>query len=259
MLERTRILIPTPTSIDLEYNRQCWPQYAAAVHEAGGHAVSADVTLGARELRMLALSCGGVLLPGSLADVSPERYGHQRDARCGAPDRAREQCDWALLDHVFATGMPLLAICYGMQSLNVFCGGTLVQDIDVISVRHTAGASVGVAHAATVDANSCLAGLVSGAERLHADGCVMQIAINSSHHQAIGIPGEDLRVVARSAKDGVVESVELAEKGRSFLLGVQWHPERTTAISGVSRNIFRELVRVAGVFASLGQVADVGR
>ncbi len=257
--EWPRILIPTPTSIDLEYNRQCWPQYAAAVSEAGGHAVQADLVLGAKGLRELALTCSGVLLPGSLADVSPELYGHARDAMCGPRDQAREQCDWALLEHVFATGMPLLAICYGMQSLNVFRGGTLVQDIDVISVRHTAGASVGVAHAASVATNSCLAGLLDDAEGQDRRGSTLRFGINSSHHQAVGIVGDGLRVVARSAEDGVVESVELAAENEAFLLGVQWHPERTIAISATSRAIFRELVRGAGVFANFRRTADAGR
>ena len=249
MSHRPRILIPSPTSIDLAYNRQCWPQYRAAVHDAGGEAVAADLALNAGPMRTLARTCDGVLLPGSLADISPERYGHKRDAACGPPDEARERCDWVLLDEVFATGMPLLAICYGMQSLNVYRGGTLLQDIDAVTVRHTAGASVGVAHEAVIAGDSFLAGLLATAEVSRAGEAGVRLPINSSHHQAVGIAGDGLRVVARSADDGVVEAVELSEGSPAFLLGVQWHPERTTAISACSRAIFETLVRAAGAFA----------
>ena len=242
MPERPRILIPTPTSIDLEYNRQCWPQYALAVKEAGGEAIEVDLALGEGRVRALARVCDGILLPGSLADVSPERYGQERESVCGPPDRVREACDWTLLDEVFATGVPLLAICYGMQSLNVFCGGTLLQDIDVVGVRHTAGPSVGVAHTAVVAGDSFLAGLIEGTEAGRDRKAGARLPINSSHHQAVGIVGDGLRVVGRSAGDDVVEAIEPVKLGGPFLLGVQWHPERTTGISGMSHQIFRAFV-----------------
>lgn len=259
MPERPRILIPTPTSIDFGYNRQCWPQYASAVREAGGHAVIAQPALRDSEMRALARSCGGIVLPGSPADVCPERYGQQRDAACGLRDEAREECDWALLGHVFTTGTPLLAICYGMQSLNVFCGGTLLQDIDVISVRHTAGPSVGVAHNAVVAPDSFLAGLLDPSAASKAKAGMQRLPVNSSHHQAVGIAGDGLRVVARSAEDGVVEALELAKDGGSFLLGVQWHPERTTGISATSRAIFQKLIESAARFAPTLQSEVVAR
>lgn len=246
MPERPRILIPTPASIDLTYSLQCWPQYAAAVNGAGGDAIAADLALTAAELRSLARTCEGVILPGNLADVSPERYGSNREPECGPLDLARELCDWTLLEHVFATGTPLLSICYGMQSLNVFCGGTLLQDIDAVSVRHTAGPSVGVAHAVLVPMRSGLGRLLDTAETSHAEGDLARVSVNSSHHQAVGIVGEGLRVVARSIGDGMVEAIELTDAETPFLLGVQWHPERTTAISSSSMAIFRHLVRAAG-------------
>lgn len=249
MPERPRILIPVPTSIDFEYGRQNWPQYAAAVREAGGEAIHAELTLSPGEMRALALTCSGVVLPGNLADVAPERYGHEREESCGPADVAREQCDRVLLEHAFATGTPLLAICYGMQSLNVFLGGTLLQDIDVVGVRHTAGPSVGVAHSAVVAPGSRLAGLLDGGElQVGGDGA-LRLPINSSHHQAVGVPGDGLRVVARSVEDGVVEAIEPNGQTEQWVLGVQWHPERTVGISATSRAIFRELLDASARFA----------
>lgn len=252
MPKRPRVLIPVPTSIDLEYARQYWPQYAAAVREAGGEAVRAKLTLSAREMDALARTCSGVVLPGNLADISPERYGHERDVVCGPADEPRERCDWALLECVYGTGIPLLAICYGMQSLNVFRGGTLLQDIDVVGVRHTAGASVGVAHSVVVTPGSRLAETVDVVEAQEDGNRFVRLPINSSHHQAVAMAGDGLRVVARSAEDGVVEAIELTEGAECFLLGVQWHPERTVGISATSRAIFRELVGASGRFAGFG-------
>ncbi len=252
-----RILIPTPTSLDLAYNRQCWPQYVTAVQEAGGMPMQVDLDLNAAEIRSLCRTADGVLLPGSLADISPQRYGQQRDEACGPPDVARERCDWALLEVVFAMDLPLLAICYGLQSLNVFCGGTLLQDIDIVSVRHAAGPSVGVAHSVIVAGDSDFATLLDGSETVTSDRGEMRLPINSSHHQAVAIPGDGLRVVARSAEDGVVEALEPAEKTRRFLLGVQWHPERTTGISPASRAIFAKFLgAAAGV--SAGRRSEAG-
>ena len=246
MRDVPRILIPQPTSIDLSYNRECWPQYAEAVRAAGGAAVEASLTSGRQALFALAGTCEGVLLPGSLADVSPELYGHARVEACGLADTLREQCDLALLEHVFASRKPLLAICYGAQSLNVSQGGTLLQDLAYVPVNHAAGAGVGVAHGTAVLRGSMLGEIVAeaaGAEGLREGP--LRLMINSSHHQAIGVPGQGLLVVARSTEDLVVEAIERTERSASFLLGVQWHPERTTAISAVSREVFVRFVQAA--------------
>ena len=244
-----RILIPQPTSLDLAYNRACWPQYAEAVRSAGGAAVEASLTEGTQALIALAVTCDGVLLPGSPADVSPARYGHDRSDACGPADVLRERCDAALLEHVFANRKPLLAVCYGLQSLNVFRGGTLLQDLECVPVNHAAGAGVGVAHGVIVSGGSRL-GRIAG--EVEGDGSAgegaSRLMTNSSHHQAVGIVGADLDVTARSIEDLVVEAVELRGEGGWFLLGVQWHPERTTGISAVSHEIFRCLVGAAAAW-----------
>lgn len=241
-----RVLIPLSTTADLEYNRACWPQYARAVQEAGGEAVQVHPEAGRSALVRAAGQCEAILLPGSPADLAPERYGHAREEACGRSDEAREACDWTLLEYGDAHAVPLLGVCFGTQSLNVYRGGTLVQDLACRPVNHAAGASVGVAHVAVIEATSTLAGWLSEQEAPTSEG-VRRLAINSSHHQAIGVPGEGLHVMGRSAEDGVVEAIEGPPNGR-FLLGVQWHPERTTGQSEASRAIFRELVRAAAAW-----------
>ena len=81
------------------------------------------------ELLQLAQTLDGVVLSGSPADVDPARFGAAREPECADPDPDRERTDFALLEHSFAEHKPVLAICFGIQSLNVFLGGTLVQDI----------------------------------------------------------------------------------------------------------------------------------
>ena len=245
-----RIAIPVPTSADLPYNQRSWKQYAAAVLDAGGEPVELALHTEPRTLRALLTSCSGACLPGSPADIEPVRYGAERDAATAPADPTREIVDTAVLDWASAESTPVLGICFGLQSINVWRGGTLVQDLHVLPVNHSAGASVAVAHSALVPAVSALGALLDVAEAPLTDS-LLRLPVNSSHHQAIGTPGDGLRVVARCPEDGVIEALEQASDlgpgpRPSWLLGVQWHPERSTAASAASRALFRELVRQAG-------------
>lgn len=240
---RPRIGIPLPTSFDKEYNARSWPEYARAVEDAGGEAVAVPLDLSDRDLAVVAENCDGYLLPGSGADVDPHRYGQEPVPECSPADPARERVDWYLLRHAEEESKATLCICFGTQSLNVFRGGTLVQDLLPAPVNHRAGRSVGVAHSAAVAKDSMLGGLVS-TEEVKEQGGFLRLPVNSSHHQAIAIPGEDLRVVARSTEDGVIEAVEGDPEG-PFLLALQWHPERTTGISATSRAIFQRFLAEA--------------
>lgn len=246
MRHEARIAIPVPTSNDLSYNQRSWGMYAAAVQDAGGVPVRVELGGMASELMRLARGCDGVLLPGSPADVDPKSYGQERMDRCAPADPLREAADRILLEEAFAGGKPVLGICYGAQSLNVWRGGTLLQDIPPVPVNHEAGPSIAVAHGASVSPGTLLGGLVDGQEGRF-EGGEVHLAINSSHHQAIERVGSGLRLVALSTQDGVGEAVEGdgSTEQPEFLLGVQWHPERSTAISATSRAIFAGLVGAA--------------
>jgi putative glutamine amidotransferase len=243
-MSKPRIAIPIPTSFDPEYNDHSWPEYARAIEEAGGEAVPVPLDLEDRELDALAVAVDGILLPGSGADVDPVKYGQEKQEECAAPDPARERVDWRLLEEAERVKKPLLTICFGTQSLNVFRGGTLVQDLLPVPVNHRAGRQVAVAHGTAIAIDSLLGGLLTETEAPE-EGDFLRLPVNSSHHQAIAIPGEGLRVVARSTEDGVIEAVEGPESG-PFLLGLQWHPERTLDISDASRTIFAKFIHEAG-------------
>ncbi len=243
--ERPRIAIPLPTFVNAEYNARTWPQYAAAVTEAGGEPVAIPLTLSPAEIAHLATGCEGILLPGSPADVNPAKYSHERQAETAAPDPARENVDELLLQDAHNLHKPLLAICYGTQSLNTWRTGTLVQDLLPLPVNHSASRGVAIAHSVAIAPDSQLADIVGpSAESAHTAGFV-RLPVNSSHHQAVGIPGDGLRIVARCPQDGVVEAVEGVQPGH-FVLALQWHPERNYETSLASRLIFaRFLAEVA--------------
>lgn len=255
-----RIAIPLPTSDDLEYNRTNWAAYADAVRDAGGEPVAVALNLSPREIAEVANGCQGILLPGSPADVNPAKYGQERLETTAKADLARENVDELLLQDAHNLYKPLLGVCFGAQMLNVWRSGTLVQDLMPLPVNHSAGASVAVAHGAVVPGGSLLAGIVG-----EAGGRGERIAINSSHHQAVGIAGDGLRVSARSAEDGVVEAIEggqghaglTPERPAHFVLGVQWHPERTFASDAVSKAVFARFVREAAQWVPRAVLASV--
>jgi len=248
---KPRIAIPIPTSADLAYNRQNWQAYADSVASAGSEPVEFALDLSARQARELAATCQAILLPGSPADVNPDTYGQPRDEATAPLDQPREDLDRLLIEEAYASSRPLLCICFGVQILNVFQGGTLVQDLAVMPVNHSAGRSVQIAHTACIAPSSLLASMVDPAEAPLTDG-FRHLPINSSHHQAVGIPGFGLHISARCPQDGVIEAIEAgwppqAEQNH-FVLGVQWHPERSTSSSATSRAIFNRLTHEATIW-----------
>lgn len=256
-----RIAIPVPTSKDLAYNERSWQAYASAVERSGGEAVKIDLDSDPANIRHLFAQCQGLCLPGSPADVNPAAYGAEIDPATNPADPAREQTDRVLLEEAARHAKPVLGICFGIQMLNVWRGGSLVQHLLPMPVNHGAGSQVAVAHTTLIAKDSLLASLADPAELTttaddEANG-FLRLPINTSHHQAVAAPGDGLRIVARCPDDAVIEAVEAPydkawdadhhpETARpQFFLGVQWHPERSYDISQTSRNLFSRLVAEA--------------
>ncbi len=241
---KPRIAIPTPTSTDFDYNRRNLPAYFAAIEQAGGIPVELPLSVSRGEQQMLADSCTAVLLPGSPADINPTRYGQPLDPASAPADAAREAADVLLLEDAQAHHKPILGICFGLQSINTWRGGTLHQDLTPLPVNHSAGSSIAVAHTAVIAPHSMLATLIFAKAPQHSESesAPDRLAINSSHHQAVAIPGNGLRITARCPQDNVVEAIEANPSTGLTLLAVQWHPERTIATSAASRALFAHLV-----------------
>jgi putative glutamine amidotransferase len=243
------IAIPEPTSSDPAYNQRSLPPYLAALHSAG--AVPIVVPLHERPDRIARVLAGvqGILLPGSRFDVDPRRFGEEPIPECGEADPARTAVDEMLLDDAFSLYKPVLAICHGEQTLNVWLNGTLVQDLRT-EVNHRPGREVVDAHPVRVTKETRLGRLLSPGE-------LLGVQVNSSHHQAIRVAGEKLLVSAVSPRDGVIEAVEL-DSADHFVLAVQWHPERTYTVSAFSRAIFAALVQAVAVWQPLRVEESVG-
>ena len=250
---RPRIAIPMPHSIDLEYGERAIPQYEHAVALAGGEPVRIPLNQTPASIRLLIASCSGVLLPGSNADVDPARFRQKTSPHTASPDLRREAVDDLLLEDAYSHRKPVLCICYGLQSLNVFRGGSLVQHIpDFLPeetrarVNHEAGRKVAIAHKVEIDAESTIAGLINSEGRgLRAEvpGPVI-VPVNSSHHQSADVIGDGLRIVARCPDDGIIEALEGTSPDH-FVVAVQWHPERSVDSDEPSRALFRALIEAA--------------
>src|SRR3981081_1897678 len=164
-----RIAIPLPHSRDPEYADRALPQYERAVTMAGGEAIRIPLDQAPAEVMRIIEQCDGVLLPGSKADVDPAKFNAARSSQTAAADPRRDTVDELLLQDAYNMRKPLLGICYGLQSLNVYRSGSLIQHIPEFlppglraAVNHEAGREVKVAHRVEVEPQSVLAEIVQG-------------------------------------------------------------------------------------------------
>ena len=245
MTQKPRIAIPVPNSTRPDYAARALPQYEHAVREAGGEPVVIQVNATPSEIAQAIKHCDGVLLPGSPADVNPEKYGEARHEKTAPDDPFRDNIDELLLQDAYNMRKPVLGICYGVQSLNVWRTGTLDQDLPE-GINHRAGRAVAEAHLVQIEPHSRLAAILR--ERGALPDCApLAVSVNASHHQAVASLGDGLRLVAWSPEDDVKEAVE-GTSPNHFVLGVQWHPERDFDQSAVSKAIFDGFVRAAALW-----------
>ena len=238
---RPRVGIPYRTrNEELKGERAKFERYTQAVLRSGGEPVEVSLSLPADELGQLAKSLDAVVLTGSPADVNPALYGAARHPASAEADPDRERTDFGLLEHAFAEHKPVLAICYGNQSMNVFLGGTLIQDIPSelhTSIQHPWSnrdkGALEPFHGAKIESGTRLRELAGEDE----------VRGNSSHHQSILKPGRNLRIAAL-ASDGVIEAVEWTGNS-NWVTGVQWHPERMVESDSLARRLFGALIEAA--------------
>ena len=237
-----RIAIPVPHSGDRVYAERALPQYEEAVRGAGGEPVRIELEQTPAQVMKQIGECDAVLLPGSKADIDPQKYGAERHAKTASADAKRDMVDELLLRDAYDLRKPVLGICYGLQSLNVYLSGSLLQHIES-GINHSAGRAVAKAHTVEIEPESRLAGIVGASS-----GTQKTVAVNSSHHQSANAAGDGLRVVARCAEDGIVEALEGTAPGH-FVLAVQWHPERSVnegaEVAESAKAIFRAFVEAA--------------
>ncbi|MCK5861967.1 MAG: gamma-glutamyl-gamma-aminobutyrate hydrolase family protein, partial [Candidatus Hydrogenedentes bacterium] len=208
--------------------------YRDAIEEEDGQVVVLGQTCPPLLLVEYLESLDGVLLPGGI-DVDPVFYGEAEDSRLGETDASLDQFEFHVLDHARRNRLPVLGICRGHQVMNVYYGGSLIQDIP-----SQYKAAVTVVHRASPKVNHLL--LIEPATRFHRMLQTEQIVVNTSHHQAVKQLADGFIVTARS-EDGIVEAME--HKGDIFIVGVQFHPERRVNSDIRMKAIFTQFVEEA--------------
>jgi len=196
----------------------------------------------------------GVMITGSKSNVHPSHYGRDATEADGPYDLDRDATTLPLIRRAIELGVPLLAICRGIQELNVALGGTLATEIQERqgSLDHRAPVSdrqeerFAIRETVTIKPDSCLAGVFGAGD----------IQVNSVHRQAVDRLGSNLQVEA-VAQDGTVEAVSV-RGARAFAVGVQWHPEYWVHSDSASRKVFEvfgDAVRAHAVGRTVGRVA----
>jgi putative glutamine amidotransferase len=207
--------------------------YIRAVQDAGGVPVLLPPQLSSEARQALWPLLDGVLLTGG-GDVDPARFGQAPHPSVAEVVPARDGLEIDLTRDAVDRRLPLLAICRGIQVLNVALGGTLEQDVPSgvpeALVHVQTAPRLEPTHRVKVEDGTRLARILGACE----------LEVNSFHHQALARLGNGLRAVAWSP-DGVVEGAEMEETG-GFVVGVQWHPEELTPHDATARNLFRALV-----------------
>jgi len=209
--------------------------YVDAVRHNGGRPVMLPPGGDDDEARATVAGLDGLVVAGG-PDIDPARYGAARHPQTQPPVAVRDAWDFAVTGHALRLGVPLLAICRGMQVLNICRGGTLHQHIpDLVGNTRHSGAPGGFGlHKVRISPESALAGILTKDR---------SIEVPTRHHQAVDLLGDGLKAVAWE-QDGTIEAVEPgpSELGgfSGFVLGVQWHPEQ-----GSDPRLFTALVSAA--------------
>src|SRR5437660_7286231 len=240
-LQRPRIGITM--RLELETNRFYLARYySEAVEAAGGLPVHVALIPNAEYIAGVMAGIHGLLFPGSDSDIDPLRYGQQPHPRLGSVHPERDVTDLLALDEAERRATPVFAICFGIQSLNVFRGGTLIQDIPSQlpnAIKHEQGAPRDRHSHRVRILDGSLLGQLAAAE---------SAPVNSHHHQAIEKLGREL-VATAWASDGLVEAVEDPRDYR-FVVGGQWHPELAWHRDPLSQALFSRFVEEARRFAT---------
>jgi putative glutamine amidotransferase len=230
-----RPLIGIPMRIELGTDRFYLSRhYAEAVEAAGGTPIHISLIPRVDYIDSVAECLDAILLPGSDSDVDPLRYGQQPHRGLGSVHPIKDETDLLLIAAAERRKLPLLAICFGMQVLNVARGGTLIQDIPSqvsTSILHNQGVPrERPSHKV----------ILSEGSRLSEVATAKEVVVNSHHHQAVEAVGEELEVVSRAA-DGLIEALEDPRRDR-FVVAVQWHPELGWKDDPFSQRLFRTFV-----------------
>ena len=201
--------------------------YLKVLRDLGARPRLMDIDRDETELAREVLDLDGLLLTGG-GDVEPSRYGEEQHPQCRGVSTRRDRAEMAVIRAAVAADKPLLAICRGIQVLNVALGGSLYQDVPsqiASPLTHRTKGRDELIHRVRLEPGSQLATCLRAEE----------VSVNSLHHQGVKRLGQGLLAVGRSG-DGLVEAVEMP--GKRFVIGVQWHPEELVGAVEHARRLF---------------------
>ncbi len=229
------LILVTPLYDDERESLWMLPGYLKSIREAGGWTLTLDLCDDEDYLMEMVSLSSGILLSGG-HDVNPKLYGEPAFPTCGPDNSTRDRMEMTLLNMAHLHDIPTLGVCRGMQMMNVFYGGSLIQDIPTevsTQVNHKMQPPYDrYAHEISIRQDTLLHKII-GADRMQ---------VNSQHHQGVKRLASTLTAAAYS-DDGLVEAAE--HGGKTFMLGIQWHPEFLTGKDENQMKLFRAFVKAA--------------
>ncbi|MCA1321001.1 gamma-glutamyl-gamma-aminobutyrate hydrolase family protein [Bacillus tianshenii] len=227
-------IIGITSHVELDYKHSLSNDYVQSIIQAGGIPVILPIGVDS-DVAQLVVKIDGLVLAGG-GDIDPMLFGEEPHPNLGMISPGRDSFELAIIEKMLAANKPILAICRGIQILNIAIGGDMYQDIysqkDEPLLQHSQKATRShLSHYVMATENSLLAEIAGHSK----------FKVNSYHHQAVRHVPDPFIVSARSS-DGIIEAIE--SRAHSFVLGVQWHPE-PLAVQGdsISKNIFNRFVQ----------------
>lgn len=216
--------------------------YTQAIERAGG--IPVILPLHVQNIEALLTTLDGVVFSGG-GDIDPALFDQEKHETVDYMDEERDTFEMKLMEEAFARDMPILAICRGVQVMNVQQGGNLIQDIpsQTDSTQEHSQRNLEVGEHDVFDEVT----IPEGDNPISRAMGAGSVSINSFHHQALGDVAESLEVVSRSG-DGIIEAVYAPKQ--THAVGTQWHPERLAASDKKNQALFDDLVKAAKTFAS---------
>lgn len=236
MKRKTPLILITVNDDSTHHVQSVTQLFADCILQSGGVPVYASVCPDSDTAKAVLSAADGVLFSGG-GDIEPSFYGEEALPQCGAPSRQRDCTEKWLFQVAYAQDLPIFGICRGIQVMNVFAGGTLIQDIEAqIPGLHEGDHRqqppyTAFHHGVTVLPGTPLSDILGGKK---------EISVNSSHHQAVKDLAPGFRSAAIASDGKITEAI--VNPDRRFALGVQWHPEYLFQGSEDARLLFRAFV-----------------
>ena len=208
--------------------------YVDSVVRSGGVPFIMPICEDENIIKKMIENVDGVIMTGGV-DIHPFKFNEEPNPKIGEISKERDDFDFLIMKHAFEKNKPIFGICRGIQLINVFFGGTLIQDIN--SQKNTK-----ILHSQTAPRDVATHKIKIKKDSIIYDIFGTSAEVNSFHHQAIDKLSKDFKITS-TANDGIVEAIEYKKKDR-FIFGVQWHPECMTEKDEKMQNIFSMFVDI---------------